>query len=71
MTTIHERTASDGRRYYQPKGSNLKFSTREVAERHVRTAAENMARFRATIAADTPEQRAANMRAFFGIKTEG
>lgn len=69
MTTINKRTAKDGRRYYQPDGSNLKFSTREVAERHVRMAADNMARFRAAIAADTPEQRAANMRAFFGIKS--
>lgn len=65
---IQECTAKDGRLYYQPEGSNLKFSTREVAERHVRMAAENKARFRAAIAADTPEQRAANMRAFFGIK---
>lgn len=69
MTTIHEHTAKDGRRYFQPEGSNLKFSTREVAERHARTAADNMARFRAAIAANTPEQRAANMRVFFGIKS--
>lgn len=70
MTTIHEHTAKDGRRYFQPESSNLKFSTREVAERHARTAADNMARFHATIAADTQEQRAANMRAYFGIKAE-
>lgn len=68
MTAINERTTKDGRRYFQPEGSNLKFSTREVAERHVKQAAENMARFRATVAADTPEQRAANVRAFLGIK---
>lgn len=68
---IYERVAKNGRRYFQPENSNLKFSTREIAERHVTQAAANKARFQAAIAADTPEQRAANILAFFGIKTEG
>lgn len=71
MTVINERTAKDGTRYYQPENSNLKFSSRELAERHVRVAADNMAQFRATVAAATPEERAAKMRAYFGIKSEG
>lgn len=66
--TVTEGRDQSGRVYFSPKGSHLKFSTREVAERHAQQAAENMARFRATVAADTPEQRTANMRAFFGIK---
>jgi hypothetical protein len=68
MATIIKGTTKDGRNYYSPEGSNLKFSTREVAERHATQATDNMARFRAAVAADTPEQRAANIRAFFGIK---
>lgn len=71
MTIINEKTDGKGRRYFQPEGSNLKFSTREIAQRHVTQAAANKARFLAAIAADTPEQRAANIRAFFGIKLEG
>ena len=69
MVTAHPITECktvDGRVYYAYR--NLKFSTREKAEWHAQQAAANMARFRAAIAADTPEQRAANMRAFFGIK---
>lgn len=68
MTAIIEGKLN-GRTYFSPEGSNLKFSTREVAERHVQQATANRARFEAAVAADTPEQRAANIRKFLGIKS--
>lgn len=71
MAVIIEGKLKDGRTYFSPEGSPLKFSTRTVAERHADQAAANKARFLATVAADTPEQRAANIRAFLGIKLEG
>lgn len=69
--TINEKTNAAGRVYFQIEGSHLRFSSRAVAERHERQARENMARFRAAIGTGSAEERAANMRAFFGIKAEG
>jgi len=71
MPQIIEAQTTDGRSYWYRPGSPLKFSTREIAERHFAQADANKARFLAAVAADTPEQRAANMRAFFGLKAEG
>ena len=69
MATKHQ--TKDGKTYYTTDASSLRFSTAEVADRHGKIVTDNRARFEAAVAADTPEQRAANMRAFFGLKTEG